>query len=379
MNDTIRIFFVDDDEDEFIILEDFLKEIPDQKYSIDWVPTFDKAVEKINTAPFDYDICLFDYRLGIFTGLELIKHLQENNLTVPSILLTGQGDSKVDKEAMKIGASDYLVKGKIDSNLLERSIRYSINQFKIQQQLLEQEKNLRESEKFAITGRIALVIAHEVRNPLTNIKLALYQLREELNITDQNILLLYDIAERNTDRINQLISNLLESTKFSQLKMENISINRLFDETIALAVDRIELQGVKVIRHYEGDICDISVDKEKIKIALLNIIVNSIEAMEKNKGILSVFTSTKNDKCVLTIKDNGKGIEKEDLNRIFEPYFTGKEKGIGLGLTSTQTIIYNHSGTIQVESQVSRGTTFTISFDFASHKPASLGSEPSSA
>jgi signal transduction histidine kinase len=345
-------------------LQDLLKEVTVQTYVIDWASTFKKAVEKISADSSLYDICIIDYRLGILTGLDLLRFIHEKNPHLPVILFTGQGDSEVDMQAMKSGASDYLVKGNIDSNLLERSIRYSINQAKTQEQLLDQEKNVRESEKFAITGRIALVIAHEVRNPLTSVKLALHQLKDETKEIGQPLADLFAIAERNCDRINHLITNLLVSTKFSELHYEGVAINELLDEAIDLARDRAEMKSITIVRKYSQDLCEVYVDKEKIKIALLNLLVNAIEAVEKNIGVITIITEGKNNKCVVTIRDNGEGIPPEDINRIFEPYFSSKEKGIGLGLTSTQTIIYNHQGTINVESQLSKGTTFVVTFDF---------------
>jgi signal transduction histidine kinase len=106
------------------------------------------------------------------------------------------------------------------------------------------------------------------------------------------------------------------------------------------------------------------VDPEKIKIAFLNIIVNAIEAMN-DEGVLHITTQTKNGKCVTIIRDNGKGMTKADVGRLFEPYFTTKEKGTGLGLTNTQNIILSHNASITVESEIEKGTAFTITFDFA--------------
>jgi signal transduction histidine kinase len=104
---------------------------------------------------------------------------------------------------------------------------------------------------------------------------------------------------------------------------------------------------------------------ERIKIAFLNIIVNAIEAMEPGKGVLRLSTQSREDKCVILISDNGPGIALESQSRIFEPYFTNKPKGTGLGLTNTQNIILNHNGHISFESKNGEGTTFTIQLNFA--------------
>lgn len=222
---------------------------------------------------------------------------------------------------------------------------------------------MRSIEKFAATGRIARTIAHEVRNPLTNINLAIEQLKSEPGSADDGTLL-FDMVQRNSNRINQLITDLLNSTKFAELSYGKTSINALLDESLDLAKDRIALYNITLVKRYSTDICDVAVDKDKLKIAFLNIIVNAIEAMEPGKGILTVTTKAENNKCVIEINDNGSGMDKESMSRLFEPYFTSKPKGNGLGLTNTQNIILNHRGTIQAESEKGKGTTFIITLDF---------------
>ena len=223
---------------------------------------------------------------------------------------------------------------------------------------------MRSIEKFASTGRIARTIAHEVRNPLTNINLAMEQLKTEMPEQDDNGIL-FEMVHRNSNRINQLITDLLNSTKFAELSPVKIPVNTLMDEALDLAKDRILLYNISVNKQYSGELCEIKVDREKLKIAFLNIIVNAIEAMEPGKGILTVATRTENGKCLIEISDNGAGMDRESLGRLFEPYFTSKPKGNGLGLTNTQNIILNHKGTIQAESEKGKGTSFFITLDFA--------------
>ncbi len=226
---------------------------------------------------------------------------------------------------------------------------------------------MRREEKFAATGRIARTIAHEVRNPLTNIDLAVAQIKEEVDVSKDDIALLFDMINRNSNRINQLITELLNATRFSDLSTRNISINELLKDALALAKDRMVLNNVQLNLDFSTDICDINVDSDKIKIAFLNIIINGIEAMEKNNqpGILTILTKGENGKCVVEISDNGTGMDEKELLNLFEAYYTTKPKGNGLGLTNTQNIILNHQGTIRVESEKNIGTRFIIAFDFA--------------
>ncbi len=218
---------------------------------------------------------------------------------------------------------------------------------------------MRSMEKFAVTGRIARTIAHEVRNPLTNINLATSQLKTDIPAADENMLYLFDIIDRNSSRINKLISDLLQTTKFSELSFTVVSINDLLEETLLMAKDRIGLNHITIEKKYNPNI-RINVDKEKMKIAFLNIIINAIEAMEPDKGILKVGTKIDGKVCVVNISDNGIGMDEISLGKLFEPYFTNKPNGNGLGLANTQNIIFNHKGTINVSSTEGTGTTFVI-------------------
>lgn len=219
-------------------------------------------------------------------------------------------------------------------------------------------EELKSVEKFTSTGRIARTIAHEVRNPLTNISLASEQLKDFAKNNPESELLL-DMISRNVTRINQLVSDLLNSTRFAQLEYTSGDINQLLDETLELANDRIELNKIKVKKNYEQGIGEILMDREKMKLAFLNIIVNAIEAMPQD-GLLTIITKKAGDRCIIEIGDNGTGMDEDTLQKLFEPYFTGKAKGNGLGLTNTQNIILNHKGNINVRSQKGKGSVFTV-------------------
>ena len=221
-------------------------------------------------------------------------------------------------------------------------------------------RELKSMEKFTATGRIARTIAHEVRNPLTNIALAAEQLQEIEQTPDSSMLL--EMINRNSIRINQLVSDLLNATKAIELNLQKVNINKILDDTIEMASDRIDLGGVRVEKHYAKDICAIRVDEKIIKVAFLNIIVNAVEAMEKNKGILTLRTKRDGDKCLVQIEDNGSGMDEDTIQRLFEPYFTNKPKGNGLGLTNCQNIILSHKGKIEVESKLGKGSVFTVIF-----------------
>jgi putative nucleotidyltransferase with HDIG domain len=132
----INVLLVEDDEDDYIITGALLSDIERERYNLEWVPTYKEALPIMNAGK--HDIYLVDYRLGSHNGLDLIREAIANGCNKPMILLTGQGGMEVDLEAMEMGAADYLVKGKIDSQLLERSIRFAIEHKQREEQLRDQ-------------------------------------------------------------------------------------------------------------------------------------------------------------------------------------------------------------------------------------------------
>src|SRR5215471_6725262 len=121
---TVRVLIVDDDEDDFFITSDLIRQIPDNNFKIDWCYNYDQALKSINAG--GYDIYFVDYRLGIKTGIDLLKEACSNGCEEPIVLLTGKGNKIIDVEAMQIGATDYLIKSELSVEKLERCIRYSL-------------------------------------------------------------------------------------------------------------------------------------------------------------------------------------------------------------------------------------------------------------
>ena len=481
MNSTseqhLTVLLIDDDEDDFIIIRDYFAEISHIEYELTWIDNYTDGLQQALSD--NYDIVLVDYRLGEYTGLDLLETAMKNQCTTPIIMLTGKGDKEVDLKSMKAGAYDFLVKSELNADNLERSIRYATDRAKNRDIIIEQqnryrdifqqsydaifivdtagnftgannsmlklinadqqqlmamkfsdlfadeggmeafleknkatagnvetelkttdgklvacaisavevknssgqkfglqgiihdltplkkaEKELRLAEKLSLTGRLARTIAHEVRNPLTNINLATEQLLESLKEMGNEDLIIYpEIIQRNSRRINELITELLKSAKPSELSLEKVNPNDLIDEALSLCTDRIKLLEIKVNRNYSDSPPLLSFDVEKIKTALINIITNAIEAMEERENpVLSLATEVDKEDLVIHIHDNGRGMDRETANQLFDAFFTGKKHGMGLGMTTTQNIVKSHGGNIEVASRPGEGTTFTLRF-----------------
>ncbi len=470
--DEIKILLVEDDADDYLLFKEYFSEIRNSPYKLVWIDNYDKALAEIGR--FEYDIYIFDYLLGIKTGLDLLKFCRDSGIDAPAILLTGLGSEEVDLMAMELGAADYLVKGEIDAEKLERSIRYSLEQSRMLKKLKSSESKFRTifensydviyisndrgdildisksaerlfgysreellsmnamqlyqnkedrnkfiesinrtgsysnfevtlkdkfgnlkyctlaasvqrvdergnvyyqgvvhdmtrrkkaerelviAEKLAVTGRVARTLAHEVRNPLTNINLSVEQLEEDIN--DEEYKKYFEIIKRNSKRINDLVTELIEHSRPTEIKSATISLHDILNKTIALARDRAALKNIVIETDFKVD-AKLEADEPKLIMALLNILINAIEAVEPDKGVIRISSDCINKKCSIIIEDNGCGMSKEDLSRIFEPYYTGKPNGMGLGLASTHNIIRTHQGTIEVDSIENKGTRFNI-------------------
>ena len=209
-------------------------------------------------------------------------------------------------------------------------------------------------------SRFASALAHEVRNPLSNINLAVEMLKSIIRHDDQKIYL--DIITRSSIRINDLIKELLKYQQADEVQAEKHSIHQLLDEILAMNEDRIMLKNITVRKDYTIQDCKIVLNRPKMKIALTNIIINAIDAMTSGKGELKLVTKSIDGKYVIQIEDNGCGISKGNLQYIFKPYFTNKPGGLGLGLATTYDILRSNHVGVNVESGEGEGTRFILLF-----------------
>jgi len=217
-------------------------------------------------------------------------------------------------------------------------------------------------EKLGATGRLVRTLAHEVRNPLNNINMSVEQLLQVERNQEDDTSLFLDIIQRNSKRIGDIITELLDTSRPSDLVFDRCTLQGIMDESIGEALDRITLQHVNMQIKYANEPCYINANKEKLKIAFLNIIINAIEAVPPVTGQISISVESNRDTHVVMIKDNGCGIPEENISRLFEPYFTSKRNGMGLGLAATLNILQSHKASIDVTSVLKHGTTFTITF-----------------
>lgn len=203
-------------------------------------------------------------------------------------------------------------------------------------------------------------LVHEVRNPLNNIKLACDMLNSTNLDEEQRACL--NIVMRGANRINDMISTLLKPKEIEAVNYELYSLRQLLEEVLIIAKDRILLKKIEVSREYAEPEHEVSLDIEKMKIALINIVNNAIDAMPSGRGELKVVIRSAGQLSSIEIHDNGIGISEENLKRLFEPYFTNKAGGMGLGLYATLNILRANHARVEVRSEEGVGTCFIVSF-----------------
>lgn len=221
------------------------------------------------------------------------------------------------------------------------------------------QKDLAKSKHLKDLGTLAATIAHELRNPLGVILAAVFNVKRKNK--DPALEKHLNNIEKKIIESDQIINNLLNYSNIKNPVFENININDLLEESIATLKTRFFKNEI-IIEKKTDMLKDklIKIDPLQIKEVLANILNNSCEALPQDKGKIVIKGNIKDNFAVISIRDNGKGIEKKDIEHIFEPFFTKKTKGTGLGLSICKDMIELHNGKIFIKSKKNIGTTLTI-------------------
>lgn len=219
-----------------------------------------------------------------------------------------------------------------------------------------------QAEKLASIGRISAGIAHEIRNALTSVKLNIQKLvqSDRLDEVEKEHL---SISQEGIGQMEKFVKELLDFTRVSELNLARFSLEQILDESIKTLADTLELKKVVLEKSYKEGLPQVLVDADKLKQVFLNILRNAYEAVEEKGKInisISLLKEQEGSKIRVFISDNGSGIPEENRETIFEPFYTTKASGIGLGLPIARKIIEQHRGTIRVKENAAQGTSFEI-------------------
>ena len=223
-------------------------------------------------------------------------------------------------------------------------------------------RRLVQAEKLASIGRLAATIAHEIRNPLTSVKLNIQKIAEEESFAE-TIKAHLGLSLEGIDQIEGFIKQLLNFTRVQELSLERWPIEQIVKESLKLLRETLARKKVVVETTYSEGLPQIHIDGDKMRQVFLNVLRNAHEALEAGGKISIVCEPVEEGgkrKARIRISDNGPGIPEKDWENIFEPFFSTKPSGFGLGLANARKIVEQHNGTIRVGKKRGRGSTFVI-------------------
>jgi len=239
---------------------------------------------------------------------------------------------------------------------------------RIERELREMQQALLHSEKLAAMGRLTSQIAHELNNPIYGIMNTLELLKTEIPPESKRRRIL-ELSLSEIQRLAEMLRNMLSFSKPEEEKRRPVKLNELVEGILLVMEKQMKESNIKVETYFNETLPEVMASTNQMRQVVLNLVKNAKEAMPKG-GSLTVRTRREDDKVMVAIQDTGVGIPEELRDKIFEAFFTTKQKvkGVGLGLSVCYGIIKDHGGEIRVESEVDKGTTFTILFPVSSHE-----------
>lgn len=408
-NNKERILIIDDEEEVRFSLQTLLER---RGYATRTADNGKAALEILCKDKFD--LVVLDIKMPGIGGISVLEKIRQSEgeevtaeARMPIIILTGFADEGTAIKAMRLKADDYILKPfDVDQfiyviekclrvKMLEKE-RLSYNK-KLEQMVEERTRNLEkaqsqiiQSAKMTAVGQLGAGVAHELNNPLGGV-LGYAQLIIETFKQSQNdpeklgqCKAYAEFIEREALRCKKIVENLLNfSRKPKSEKLDCQGVNEALQETLSVCGNQLKLKQIKVIVNIDPDLRDVMCIKNQVQQVFANLILNAQQAMEEGGTLkIKAFNVVEREQTVNKIKiqfiDQGKGIAKENLKKIFDPFFTTKTttNGTGLGLSVSYQIIRAHDGTIEVESEEGKGTTFSIVLPVMKDSPH--GAAPSS-
>jgi signal transduction histidine kinase len=357
-------------------------------YQVFTAPTARSGMEIIATRlP---ELVLLDYMMPEMDGLTALREIRTRFPNTYVVMFTGKGNEEIAVELMKGGASEYILKPFNNHDLVERLDNVlRIREIEIHNRSLQQEhirllqeidnwnqelqkrvhektdalqkaqSEIAQSEKLAALGYLSAGMAHEIRNPLNSISLFIQLMRQ--NTVDPEQLDYQGKILKEIDRIDDIIRKLLDASRRTRNISNDIFIDRVIDNALEVFSPQIETGKIRVTRSYCDAPPPIKADPVELEQIFTNLFLNALDEMLSG-GHLDIEVSEENGRVVVRVTDNGGGIPPEILSSIFDPFFSTKSRGTGMGLPVVQRIARIYEGNIQVEKSSPEGTTFRLDF-----------------
>jgi signal transduction histidine kinase len=372
----VRVLLVDDDRDDYLLTRELIQEIPEKRIHLDWEADYSTGLEAICSA--SHDVYLVDYYLGAKTGLEMLAEARARGSTVPVILLTGRGFREIDLAAMDAGADDFLEKAHLDATLLDRSIRYALQQKRYEAKL---EKEVRERTEELARANATLreadhrkdeflaTLAHELRSPLAPIRNALEIMRLSKNnpkAVDQA----WHMMDRQVRQQVRLIDDLMDVSRITrgklQLQLEDIEVAAVVEAAVEMSRPVIEKAKLSVTISLPEKPAFLHGDRTRLAQVFTNLLNNAAKYTQPG-GWVSLTAACEGSYAVVRVRDNGAGISPEMVPLIFELFtqvdrtLNRSQGGLGIGLALVRRLVEMHGGTTEAHSEgLGQGAEFVV-------------------
>ena len=373
-----NVLLVDDEPSIRLTMGEFLKRAG---YSVTAAANFETAVMQ---KPEAIDVAVIDINLGGKSGIELLQILCSGEVYIPVIMITGEPNLSVIPEIVRAGAYDFIAKPIIKDVLLnavaraaekkrltdekrrlEQEIKRYAEELEMRvdertAELVETHKRLVQQERIAALGRAAAQVAHEVKNPLAGLLLYSLHLKNKMGNASETEASLVDKIVDTINHLNCRVEQILGFARPVSLTLRPANLNQIISDTLELLRPQITANKIEVHVSLREQAASGMMDESSMRGALMNLMLNAIEAMPDG-GTLRTASDRTDETLQLEITDTGRGIDEEEAKNIFEPFYTTKKQGLGLGMPYAKKIIEQHGGTISVDSKIGEGTRICIS------------------
>jgi signal transduction histidine kinase len=379
---ALNVLLVEDNPGDAHLIKRLLTKSSATKHALDAVNRLNAGIERCHQGSFD--VVLLDLSLPDSQGFATVATMRAAVPHVPIIVLTGLNDLELALHAVREGAQDYLVKGTVTADTLERAMYYAIERKNLEEQLTQYSEHLEElveqktaelkrAERLAAIGQMAAMVGHDLRSPLQAILNTIYLEKKQVDTLEgylapnevpqaQQLRDGPDKIKEQVAYMSSMVTDLLDFARTPSPKITRTSTEQLVNDALRRVVAP---NNVVIEKRLDPSLPDLDVDPFLMQRALINIMSNALQAMPDG-GTLCIMTK-KNGQCAsIDVADTGMGIPPENLSKLFEPLFTTKSRGVGLGLAIVKSTIEAHGGTITVESDVGRGSKFCIALPLRS-------------
>lgn len=352
-----RVLIVDDNAELAQALEGVLLTAP-RGLSVRTASRGAEALEIAKDAGFD--VAIVDVKLPDASGVDLIEPLRAASPFGEVVLITGFASVDAAIGALRSGAFAFVLKSFRPEELIS-TVEQALTKVRLQRERRVLEKRAADAEAMSAMGKLALNLAHEIRNPLNAAVLQLHLLARDVDRLDADEATRAALKRRGAivgdeiGRLSRLLTEFLELARPRGIAREPVHLGRLVEDVLDLEQDSATSRGVTVVKEIAPDGCVAIGDAAKLKQVVLNLVVNAIEAM-RTGGVLTARVAPVEDQVVIAIEDTGGGIPPEVQASVFDPFFTTKEAGTGLGLSIVRNIVDQHMGDVRIESDPGKGT-----------------------